>query len=255
MRRSPMSPRRRTDHGLAGDREAQRAAASLGLDLRRTRHRQRLTLAQLASRVGVGPTRLHELEAGAGATAPLALWYAIGDALGRPFAASFSRDVSTPGEPGDAGHLAGQELVLRLARAAGRTGLFELSTRGRTQGGSIDVGLRDDVHRALILVEIWNRTDDLGAASRSSHRKVAEAADLAAFRGYRVAWCWLLVDTAANRAMVRRFPEILRAQFTGSSVAWVRCLVEGAAPPEQPGIAWIEPRSGRIAPVRLREGR
>ena len=250
-----MSRRRRTDQELAGDREAQRAAATLGLDLRRTRHRRRLTLAQLASRVGVGPTRLHELEMGHGATAPLALWFAIGAALGRPFAAGFSRDSVSPGEPADAGHLAAQELVLGLARALGRTGLFELSTRGRSRdGGSVDVGLRDDAHRALILVEIWNMTDDLGAASRSSHRKVAEAADLAAFRGYRVAWCWLLVDTAANRALVRRFPEVLRAQFTGSSLAWVRCLLEGARPPERPGVAWIDPRTGRITPLRLPGG-
>ncbi|HET9347280.1 MAG TPA: helix-turn-helix domain-containing protein [Candidatus Limnocylindrales bacterium] len=245
-----MSRRRRTSHELAGNREAHRAAATLGAELRRTRHRRRLTLAQLASRVGVGPTRLHELEMGRGATAPLALWFAIGAAVARPFAARFSRDTVAPGEPNDAGHLAAQELVLGHAWGRGRTGLFELSTRGR-DGGSVDVGLRDDVHRALILVEIWNRTDDLGAASRSSHRKVAEASDLAAFRGYRVAWCWLLVDTAANRALVRRFPEVLRAQFTGSSLAWVRCLAEGARPPERPGVAWIDPRSGRITPLRL----
>jgi transcriptional regulator with XRE-family HTH domain len=247
-----MIRRRRTRTELAGDREAKRVALTLGAELRNTRRARRLTLAQLAERTGIGPTRLHEVEAGKGATAPLALWFAIGMALDRPFAAGFSRDTAPRTESDDAGHLAAQELVLRNARSVGRTGLFELRTRSSArEGGSVDVGIRDDAHRALILVEVWNRTDDFGAASRSTQRKVAEAADLAAFRAYRVAWCWLLVDTAANRALVRRYPEILRAQFTGSSAAWVRCLVEGAVPPELPGVAWIDPRSGRITPLRL----
>jgi hypothetical protein len=206
--------------------------------------------------VGIGPTRMHELEAGDRATAPLALWFAVGAALDRPFAAGFSRDIAMAAEPADAGHLAGQELVLRLARSVGRTGLFELSMgRAARDGDSVDVGLRDDAHRALILVEIWNRTPDVGAATRSTNRKVAEAEDLAAFRGYRVAWCWLLVDTAANRALVRRYPEVLRAQFPGASLAWVRCIVDGAVPLERPGIAWIDPRSGRITQLRLSGGR
>ena len=129
--------------------------------------------------------------------------------------------------------------------------MFELPTRPSARdGGSVDVGIRDDPHRALILVEIWNLTGDLGHASRSTTRKLAEAAELAGFRGYRVASCWLFVDNAANRALVRRFPEVLRAQFKGSSMAWVRCLTEGTAPPIEPGVAWIDPRSGRkIHPV------
>ena len=246
-----MVGRRRPIHELAGGREAQRAALSLGADLRRTRIRRRLTLAQLADLVGFSPTRVHELEAGLGASAPLASWFALGSALDRPFAAGFSRDIRAP-EPADAGHLAAQELVLGLARRHGRTGMFELSTRADARNsGNVDVGIRDDQQRVLILVEIWNRTSDLGAASRSSARKAAEAQDLAAFRGYRAASCWLFVDTAANRAIVRRYPAVLRAQFAGSSVAWVHCLVDGGPPPKQPGIAWIDPRSGRIGPLRL----
>jgi len=247
--------RRRRTHELAGAREAARAAAALGLDLLNTRRRRRLTLKELARRVGIGPTRLHELEAGDGMTAPLATWFAIGSALGRPFAAGFSREVSAVVEPGDAGHLAAQEIVLRLARASGRTGLFELSTRDAARDGRhVDVGIRDDRHRALILVEIWNRLDDVGNAGRSMRRKVEETAALALFRGYRAASCWLLVDTAANRAIVRRYPAVFRSLFPGSSVAWVRCLVDGAMPPREPGVAWIDTRSGRIRPIRLHGG-
>lgn len=247
---------RRRNSEMAGDREAQRAAAALGEELRRSRQARRLTQAQLARRVGIGRTRVHELETGKGATAPLSVWFAIGAALDRPFAAGFSRELPGVTPPLDAGHLAGQELLLKRSRSLGRVGRFELSTRPAARdSGSVDVGLRDDLHRALIVVEIWNRLDDLGRASRSSRRKVLEAADLAEFRGYRVASCWLMVDTAANRALVRQYPEVLRAEFGGSSVAWVRCLVAGAPPPAEPGIAWIDPRSGTITPLRLRDPR
>ena len=247
-----MVRRRRRNDEVAGEREARRVASTLGDELRRTRLRRRLTQARLGDRVGLGQTRIHELEAGQGAMAPLAVWFAIGAALGRPFAAGFSRDLELVADPADAGHLAGQELVLRLARAHGRTGMFELSTRPSARdGGSVDVGIRDDVHRVLILIEVWNRMGDLGNASRSTNRKVMEAAALAAFRGYRVASCWLLVDTAANRTIVRWFPEILRAHFAASSFHWVRCLTEGAAPPMTSGIAWIDTRSERVRPMRL----
>lgn len=94
----------------------------------------------------------------------------------------------------------------------------------------------------------------MGSASRSTQRKRIEAEALASFRGYRVASCWLLVDTAANREIVRRYPAVLRAMFAGSSLAWVRCLVDGAAAPAEPGVAWIDPRSRRIRPLRLRSG-
>jgi transcriptional regulator with XRE-family HTH domain len=246
---------RRRSNVLAGDLEANRAAASLGVDLKRSRRRRRLTLEQLAERVGIRRSRLQELETGHGSSAPLRVWYALGMALDRPFAAGFSRELSLSPEPTDAGHLAAQELVLRLARSSGRVGLFELPTRPSLRdSGSTDVGIRDDRNRALILIEIWNRLMDLGSASRSSRRKQLEAADLAAFRGYRVASCWLFVDTAANRELVRRYPEVLRAQFPGSSLAWVRCLVEGAVPPRRPGAAWVDPKSGRIRPMRLRSG-
>jgi len=166
-----------------------------------------------------------------------------------------SRAISLASAGLAAGHLAAQELVLALAQRHGRSGSFELPTRSTARdGGFVDVGIRDDPHRALILVQIWNRLDDFGSATRTSQRKVAEATDLAPFRGYRVASCWLLVDTAANRAIVRRYPAVLRSLFTGSSAAWVRCLAQGAPPPLGPGIAWVDPRSGRIAPLRLRSG-
>lgn len=245
--------RRRTDDEREGDREAARLASALGASLRDGRRRRRLKQAEPAERVGVSRARIGQLEAGWGASAPLRTWVRIGMALGRPFAAGLSREIGQPSAPADSGHLAGQELVLRLARLHGRTGLFELSTRNSARdGGNVDVGVRDDLNRALILVEVWNLVSDLGNATRTSGRKVAEASDLAMFRGYRVALCWLFVDTAANRMLVRRYPQILRARFRGSSVAWAKCLTNGEPPPPEPGLAWVDPRSGRVTPVRLR---
>jgi hypothetical protein len=179
----------------------------------------------------------------------------IGAALGRPLAVGLSREIDQP-EPRDAGHLAAQELVLRLARAHGRTASFELPSRPADPSRWADVGLRDDRHRVLVLTEIANRVDDLGAAARATDRRLAETAAAAMFAGadgepYRVASCWLLVDTAANRRLVARYPEIIRARSPGSSVAWVRALVDGTMPPMQPGIAWIDPRAGRLVPMRL----
>ena len=169
---------------------------------------------------------------------------------------TFSRGLD-PAATRDAGHLAAQEIVLGLARRNGRRGEFELPTRPTDPSRSIDVVVRDDRSRAILVIEIWNRRDDLGAAARASTRKVSEAegpAVLAARddRPYRIAVCWLFVDSAANRRLVGRYPEILRSRFPGSSVAWVRCLVEGTLPPDDPGLAWIDPRSRRILPLRHR---
>lgn len=244
-----MARRRRTDDELAGDLEASRAAATLGEELRRTRRRRRLTQQDVADRMGISRTRYSGLERGFGASAPLAVWFRAAAVLDRPLAVALSRDVTTP--LADAGHVAAQELVLRIARHHGRAGRFELQTRASRSGGSVDVGLRDDPCRALILVEIWNALADLGSAARTTARKVVEAEGLAEFRGYRVATCWLLLDTAANRGVVRRHPEVFRSMFPGSSALWARAIAEGTCPPAGAGVAWVDPRSGRITELRL----
>lgn len=246
-----MARRTRTTSKLQGDVEARALAASLGAEVRRTRRARRLTQATLAARVGWRQARIGEIERGEGDTAPLGAWVRLGMALGRPLAVSLSRDTELAG-PSDGGHLAAQELLLRLARATGRIGSFELPTRPGHPSRSVDVGIRDDANRVLILAEIWNRLDDVGAAARTTARKAVEAEALAMFRtpAYRVASCWLFVDSTANRSIVRRFPEILRSRFRGSSARWARCLVDGSSPPEEPGLCWIDPRSGTIRPMR-----
>jgi len=251
-----MTSPRRTNTAVQGDALSAAIAATLGREARTARRRRRRTQQQLADQIGISRSRYADIERGEGATAPLETWTRIGAALGRPLAVAFSRDIDEP-EPRSAGHLAAQELVLGLARSHGRPASFELPTRPADPSRSTDVGLRDDPARTLILIEIWNRLDDLGAAARASDRKVVEASANAAFAGgdagaYRVASCWLLVDTAANRRLVARYPEILRSRFPGSSLRWARALRTGAVPPAEPGVAWIDPRAGRVVPMRLR---
>jgi len=251
-----MTSPRRTEAAVQGDALSAAIAATLGREARTSRRRRRVTQQRLADEIGISRSRYADIERGEGATVPLETWTRIGAALGRALAVSFSRDIEQP-EPRDAGHLAAQELVLRLAREHGRAASFELPTRPADPARSTDVGVRDDALRTLFLIEIWNRLDDFGAAARATDRKVAEAAAPAVFAGgdresYRVASCWLLVDTAANRRLVGRYPEILRTRFPGSSVRWAAALTNGTAPPAEPGVAWIDPRSGRIIPLRLR---
>ena len=77
-----------------------------------------------------------------GARTPLETWIAIGIAVDRPLSVAFSRDVVDP-LPRDAGHLAAQELLLRLAADVGRAGRFELPTRPARPAQSVDVCLVD----------------------------------------------------------------------------------------------------------------
>jgi transcriptional regulator with XRE-family HTH domain len=240
MRRS-----RRTQPEIVGAREAQRIAATLGSQVRATRRRRRVTQVALGRRVGVVQSRISEVERGHGASSALELWISLGVALDRPLAVSFGRDIVV--EPVDAGHLAIQELVMRLALANGRMATFELPTRPGVPARSIDVGIRDDRQRVLIVVEIWNRLDDLGAAVRAHDRKVAEAAALAIaiaddLLPYEVTSCWILRDSAANRQLVARYPAILRSRFGGSSLAWVRALADSAPAPaaRSSGPAWAK---------------
>jgi transcriptional regulator with XRE-family HTH domain len=203
---------KRTQAAIIGAREAQRLAATLGGDIRVARSRRGMSIGDLVRRVGMRQARVGAIERGEGAGAPLRVWAALGLAVGRPLGVSLSRDIRA--EPADAGHLAIQELALRLAHTTGRTGTFELPTRPADPRRSIDVGVRDDVTRTLIVVEIWNRLDDLGAAMRRFDLEMAEAGALAAARGgdaYAVTGCWVLRDTAANRGLVARYASILQA--------------------------------------------
>jgi transcriptional regulator with XRE-family HTH domain len=234
---------------------ANRSAAissSLGREVRASRARKSMTQRDLSAKVRISQTALSRIERGRGDRTPLQTWIALGIALGQPLAVAFSRPLGEPRGLADAGHLEIQEHTLRLARLTGRHGTFELPTRPTDPARSTDVGLRDDRHRVLIQVECWNTFGDLGAAVRATHRKAAEASAhaIATMVGdaapYRVATVWVVRATAANRALIARYPHLFATTFDGSSRRWTSAMTDGGAPPTRPGLVWFDSSSRRL---------
>jgi transcriptional regulator with XRE-family HTH domain len=250
----PGRMRSRARAALQGREAAARAAADMGSRIRATRRRRRWTLQQLGQKVGVSGARIGQIERGEGASAPLDLWYAIAAALDLPLALTLGRDRLE--DAADAGHLAIQELALRLGRDAGRHRTFELPSRPIDSGHSTDVGLRDDGARVLVLLECWNTFGSINAAVRSTRRKLADAEALAVAIGgedgpYRVACCWIVRDTRRNRELLARYPEVFTSTFVGSSAAWVRALSKaGVAPPTGLGLTWCTRDASRLVAWR-----
>lgn len=237
--------------------------ARLGGDVRAARQRRRQTQQEVADAAGVSRSAESAVERGLGGGHTLDAWQRIALAVGRPLIVSLERDRLE--DTADAGHLAMQELVLRLGRRAGFIGSFELATRPAEPWRSTDVGLRDDRRRVLALVECWNTFGDLGSSVRSSERKRAEAAmfgvAIGGERPYRVTTCWIVRATKRNRALVARYPEVFGARFPGSSLRWARALdVAGAGagvgpppvPPSEPGLVWCDVATTRLFPWRRR---
>jgi transcriptional regulator with XRE-family HTH domain len=247
---------RPTDQVREAARLTHTLAASLGQTVRTGRLRKRITERELSDRVGVDQSRISQIELGRGDGAPLSLWIAIGVALDQPLAVSFTRPLAEARQPADAGHLEMQEFLLGLAGATGRSASFELPTRPADPSRSIDVGVRDARHRILIIEEAWNTFGDFGGAIRATHRKAAEAADLAATIDdgppYQVATVWVVRASAANRALVGRYPEVVASAFPGSSRRWAEALTSGGVPPRDPGIIWYDPATRRIHEWRHR---
>lgn len=171
----------------------------------------------------------------------------IGLAFGVPLAVGFDRDLLD--DVADAGHLAMQELVLRVTRGPGFERQFEMSTRPNEPWRSSDVGLALDKRQLAIDVECWNTFGDVGSATRSSRRKLADLQQLAVARwgeNARAGLVWVVRETAANRALINRYPEVFASLFTGSSRAWVATLTTGSEPPDGPGLVWCDLATGRL---------
>jgi transcriptional regulator with XRE-family HTH domain len=241
---------------LEGRRQAGDDAQSLGAKVRSARKRRRWSQRALGEMVGLTQTRLGQIERGLGATASLEVWHAIASALAMPLRVELGRDSTE--EALDAGHLAIQELMLRLARETGRAKTFELATKPANPSYSIDVGTRDDANRVLIIQECWNSFGNINESVRSTRRKIAEAEQLAVAIGgengpYRVAAVWIVRDTRRNREILTRYPEVFASAFTGSSMEWVRALITvGAAPPAELGLVWCDLRATKVFAWRKR---
>jgi transcriptional regulator with XRE-family HTH domain len=256
MRRTNRSP-------LAADARQRNVGqlARLGADLRASRRRRHLRLVDASGRTGLSPSAISAIERGRGGSFSVNSLQLVALAVGRQL--DFRLTADTQAEPADAGHLAIQELVLRLGRRAGRARTFELPTRPADPLRSADVGLRDEQRRLLLLVECWNTIGDVGAAARASERKRAEAEQMAVAIAplddaglavpHRVRSCWVVRASARNRALVARYPEVFAARFPGSSAGWLRALTTaGVEPPEQPGIVWCDVGATRLFAWRRR---
>ena len=235
---------------MEGRRLARTAAAQLGAAVRSARKRRHWSQVVLGERVDLGQTRIAQLERDATSGASLEVWFALAQALGIHLKVEFGRDPVQ--EPDDAGHLAIQELALRLGRQTGRARTFELATKPAKPSLSIDVCLRDDAQRVLIIEECWNSFGNINESIRSTRRKVAEAAQLAVAIGgdrgaYRVAAVWIVRDTRRNREILARYPEVFAAAFTGSSRQWLKALTaRDTPPPREMGLVWCDLHATRL---------
>jgi transcriptional regulator with XRE-family HTH domain len=222
--------------------------AGEGAKVRAARQRRKLTQKGLGQRAGLSQQTISQLERGDGATLSLASWQRVALVLALHLDLRLGRD-SLEG-PRDGGHLALQELVLRLARARPAVRRFELPNRGSDPSRWSDVAVIDHANRRIELYECVNVFADIGAAVRSSDRKVADAEGVAATvsggEAYAVHACWVVRDSRRNRVLVARYPELFASRFAGSSRRWLRTLVTGAQPPMQRGLIWCDVRVTRV---------
>lgn len=228
--------------------------ARLGGEVRASRRRRHMTQAGLGRTVGVVQSTISQAERGEGGTLSVDVWQRIFVALGRRLVIEAGRDSLE--EPQDAGHLRIQELLLRLGRRAGYQANFELPTRPADPARSVDVMLRDDGRRLLILVEAWNTIGDIGAAVRSFQRKLTEAEALAIAivgqRPHRVCGLWVVRAVERNRRLLASYPELFAGRFPACSAAWASVLAAGSDPPAEPGLVWCDVSTTRIFAWRPR---
>jgi transcriptional regulator with XRE-family HTH domain len=252
-----MANRRRSKLEAESRRLLQPQLLREGTKARRARRRRRWTQAELGRRVDLSQSTISLVERGEGGSLSLQVWQRIAGALDLPLSVELGRDAKE--EPTDAGHLAVQELVMRLGRGAGYRRTFELSTKPADPSRSTDVGLLDDLHRRLVLVECVNTFGNVGASVRSSDRKRQEAEALAISIGhgdpFTVHEVWVVRDTRRNRELVARYPELFASRFPGSSSAWVRALNFGSPPPQERGLVWSDARATRLFAWRPRHSR
>jgi transcriptional regulator with XRE-family HTH domain len=220
--------------------------AKLGADIKAVRLRRRWSQADMGRRARLGRGVIARLEQGVGRF-DLEVLERLAIVMGVPLNVSLGRDPRE--DVADAGHLAMQELLLRLGRRTGFDRQFEVATRPSEPWRSADVVLGSDARRTFIHQECWNTFGDLGAAARSSTRKLAELEQLAVAKWGaegRAALVWVVRDTARNRALVARYPEVFATRFPGSSRRWVEALTQGGPIPTEPGLVWCDPRRGEL---------
>lgn len=247
-----MSGARRSAVAGEAARRNREQRAQIGREVRQSRQRRNWSQQQLAERAGIRRYNVGRIER-ATTRLDVDVLQRIGVALDRYLEIRFGRDALE--QPADAGHLAMQELVLRLGRANGFVGEFEVATRPAEPWRSIDVVLGSRARQLMVLNECWNMFGDIGAAARATVRKAAELEALAAGRfgpAATVRVVWIVRGTARNRALVARYPEIFATRFPASSRAWVQALTRGQDPPTEPGLVWCDVAATRLLEWRRR---
>lgn len=243
---------RRSTVAAEAERRSREHATRLGGQVREMRLRRGLSQRALGERVGLGRMIVGRLERADG---PLDLQTLERIAIGLDVSLSVGLGRDRLETVADAGHLAVQELVLRLGRARGLRRAIELPTRPGEPWRSIDVVLASDARHLAICAECWNSIGDVGAALRASNRKAAELDAIATGRWgeeARSGLVWVVRATARNRDLVGRYPEVFAAGFPGSSRAWVEALTSGAKPPAEPGLVWCDVSATRLFEWRQR---
>jgi len=247
-------PRRPSRTVRAADHDREMLLA-LGRSVRESRLQAIQTQRELAAAAGVSESALRRVERGASANISVDTLQRIGYALDRPVTVQLTKGAV---EPIDAGHLAMQELVVRLVSRAGYQPRVELPSVRHGTWRSSDVAAIRPVDRALVGVECWNTIGDLGAAFRGSDRKRNDLEEFAAATWgpgeHRVGICWVVRATRANRALVEKYPMLIASRFPGSSSAWVEALTKGAAPPGGDGLVWCDVGATRVFPWRRASG-
>lgn len=245
-----MAKLKRTQLAAEARRRNLEQLSRLGAQIREGRLRRRLTQARLGRLVGLTQPTISEIERGNGGSHTADTLQRVALAVDRTLRLELPRDPLE--EPVDAAHLAIQELVLKIGRAVGYVGRFELSTSRRSDR-SADAGLIDRRRHLALLCECVNTLTDFGAAVRASHRKRRELEDFATAhgQGWTVGLCWIVRDVRRNRELLVRYPEVFATEFPGSSTAWVDALTKGTLPPQAAGLIWCDASATRLFARRL----
>jgi transcriptional regulator with XRE-family HTH domain len=244
---------RRTALQIAADRRAGELARSLGRALRDARTSGHLRQVDVGARAQVGTSTVSALERGALVDATILVWTRVARAAGSDLRAYLERTTAAD-QPRDAVHLRHQELVARTAAAGGWRVLPEaLLDADATRSRAADLVLARG--NEVVLVEVWDWLDDVGAAFRSFDRRLATVDRRSAARGeagVRVAGLWVLRATRRNRHLVADHATLFRARFAGSGTSALRSLGSPQQPiPAESALIWVTPSGERLFPARI----
>jgi hypothetical protein len=187
----------------------------------------------------------------------MATWIRVARGTGTDLRA-YLEAVTAAEAPRDAIHLRAQELVLRLAAQGGWGGTPEVRLDAGP-GGSRSADLVLERGLEVVLVEVWDWLDDVGAAFRAWDRRLLRLDARATMRSREegspttVTGLWILRATRRNRALVRDHRAVFAARFPVPGRAWLAALtIPGRACPPGAGLLWTDVRGTRLSAARSR---